>query len=75
MYCATYCPYIITVFELLLLLLFGNYHANKYVVLGRLPGSSQKHESYQLETSLLDCVQPVHDLHEREDEKKGESAV
>ena len=63
------------VFELLLLLLFGNDHANKYVVLGWLPDSSQRHASYQLETSLLDCVQPVHVLHEREDEKEGESAV
>jgi hypothetical protein len=55
--------------------LFGNDHANKYVVLGRLPDSSQKHESYQHETSHLDYLEPVHDLYEREDEKEGESAV
>jgi hypothetical protein len=59
----------------LLLLLFGNYHANKYVVLGWLPDSTKKHESYQHETSLHDCVQSVPVLHEREDEKEGESAV
>jgi hypothetical protein len=57
------------------LLLFGNDHANKYFLLGRLPDSSQKHASYQNETSRLDCVQIVHVLHEREDEKKGESVV
>jgi hypothetical protein len=68
----THCPYIINVFEILFLLLFGIDHANKYLVLGRLPDSSQKHESYQHETSLLDYVQPVHDLHEGEDEKEGE---
>jgi hypothetical protein len=55
--------------------LFGNDLANKYVVLGRLPDSSQRHESYQLETSLPDCIQSVHVLHEREDEKEGESAI
>jgi hypothetical protein len=59
----------------LLLLLFGNDHANKYVVLGWLPGSTQKHESYQHESNLLDCVQLDHVLHEREDEKEGESAI
>ena len=63
------------VFELLLLLLFGNDHANKYVVLGWLPDSSPRHASYQNEPSLLHFVQPLHVLHEREDEKKGESAV
>jgi hypothetical protein len=68
----TYCPYIITVF---LLLLFLNNHWYKYVVLGGLPDSSQKHESYQPETCLPDCVQLVHVLHEREDETEGESAV
>jgi hypothetical protein len=55
--------------------LFGNDHENKYVVLGRLPDSSPRHESYQHETSLHDCDESVHVLHEREDEKEGESAV
>ena len=59
----------------LLLLLSGNDHANKYVVLGRLPDSSQKHESYQHETSLLYSVSLFHVLHEREDEAEGKSAV
>jgi hypothetical protein len=73
----THCPYIrvITVSVLLLLLLSGNDHGNKYIVLGWLPDSSQKHESFQPETSLPDCVQLVYVLHEREDEKEGESAV
>jgi hypothetical protein len=57
-----------------MLLLFVNNHGYIYVVLGGLPDSSQKYESYQHETSLPGCVQLVHDLHEREDEKEGESA-
>ena len=55
--------------------MFGNDYAHKYFVLGWLSDSTQKHESYQLEPNLIDFVQPVHVLHEREDEKEGESAV
>jgi len=57
-----------------LLLLFVNNHGYKYVVLGGLPDSPQKYESYQHETSLPGSIQLVHDFHEREDEKEGESA-
>ena len=71
----TYRPYIITAFELLLLLLFGNDHENKYFVPERLPDSSRKHKSYPLDSNLIDFDQPVHALHESEDENEGESAV
>jgi hypothetical protein len=73
----TQCPYIEYLLSLLLLLLLlsGNVHGNKYVVLGWLPGSSQKHESFQHESSFRDYPQLVHVRHEREVEKEGESAV
>jgi hypothetical protein len=73
----THCPYIEYLLSLLLLLLLlsGNDHGNKYVVLGWLPDSSQKHESNQHESSFRDYDQLVHVLHEREVEKEGESAV
>jgi hypothetical protein len=55
--------------------LSGNDHGNKYIVLGWLPDSSQRRESYQYETNLPDYFQHVHVLHEREDEKEGEPAI